>query len=113
MQIKANAPENFALAIGAAAIESEASITRTNEGVVLQACSNGGLSKARHPRVPVTALELAIDALLVREAGADELHIHVRDRDGAETLDSASVAVRWLPCALPFPAWPWGSAPAH
>ena len=59
---------------------------------MLQACLNGGLSKSKHVGVPITPLELAADALSVREAGASELHIHVRDQEGIETLDPAAVA---------------------
>jgi uncharacterized protein (DUF849 family) len=42
--------------------------------------------------VPVSASELAADAPSVRAAGAAELHIHVRDHEGAETLDPNAVA---------------------
>ena len=59
---------------------------------ILQACLNGGLSKSGHPAAPISASELASDAFAVRSAGAEELHIHVRTEDGAETLESASVA---------------------
>jgi uncharacterized protein (DUF849 family) len=59
---------------------------------VLQACLNGGLPKSRHPNLPITPAELAADALSVRQAGAHELHIHVRNSAGVETLDPAAVA---------------------
>jgi uncharacterized protein (DUF849 family) len=58
---------------------------------MLQACLNGGLTKAAHPNVPVSAEELATDALAVRAVGADELHIHPRDENGAETLEASHV----------------------
>jgi uncharacterized protein (DUF849 family) len=58
---------------------------------MLQACLNGGLSKAVHPNVPVSAEELAHDAFAVRMAGADELHIHPRDKDGTESLEASDV----------------------
>jgi uncharacterized protein (DUF849 family) len=58
---------------------------------MLQACLNGGLSKAVHPSVPISAEELANDAIAVRMAGADELHIHPRDEDGKETLAASDV----------------------
>jgi uncharacterized protein (DUF849 family) len=57
---------------------------------MLQACLNGGLSNAVHSGVPVSAEELANDAIAVRMAGADELHIHPRDKDGQETLEASS-----------------------
>ena len=59
---------------------------------MLQACLNGGLAKTVHASVPVSASELAADARSVRAAGAAELHIHVRDHEGAETLDPNAVA---------------------
>ena len=59
---------------------------------MLQACLNGGLSKSVHAGVPITPSELAADALAVHEAGATDLHIHVRDDGGAETLDPVAVA---------------------
>ena len=54
---------------------------------MLQACLNGGLLKSVHHGVPTSASELAYDAVAVRAAGAEELHIHVRAEDGAETLE--------------------------
>jgi uncharacterized protein (DUF849 family) len=62
------------------------------EGAVLQACLNGGLPKQKHSNLPVTASELAADALSVRKAGADELHIHIRDFQGVETLNPVALA---------------------
>jgi uncharacterized protein (DUF849 family) len=59
---------------------------------MLQACLNGGLTKSAHPLVPILSSEIASDAVSVRAAGADELHIHVRAKDGSETLEPAAVA---------------------
>jgi uncharacterized protein (DUF849 family) len=59
---------------------------------MLQACLNGGLQKTAHSAVPVSPDELARDAAAVRAAGANELHIHARTAEGAETLDPAAVA---------------------
>jgi len=52
-----------------------------------------------HPALPMTADEIARDAVACRDAGAAMLHLHVRDQDGAHTLDidlyrDAMVAVR-------------------
>jgi len=74
---------------------------------MLQACLNGGLSRAVHPNVPVSAEELAHDAIAVRMAGADELHIHPRDEDGKETLeafyvDRALSAIRATVAEMPI-----------
>ena len=59
---------------------------------MLQACLNGGLLKSAHHGVPTSASELACDAVAVLAAGAEELHIHVRAEDGAETLEPSAVA---------------------
>jgi 3-keto-5-aminohexanoate cleavage enzyme len=45
-------------------------------------------SKADHPRLPMTASEIARDAAEALEAGAAMIHLHVRDRDGRHTLDA-------------------------
>ena len=44
--------------------------------------------KADHPRLPMTAEEIARDAAEALEAGAAMIHLHVRDRDGRHTLDA-------------------------
>lgn len=44
-------------------------------------------TKADHPRLPMSAAEVARDAAGAREAGAAMIHLHVRDRDGRHTLD--------------------------
>jgi uncharacterized protein (DUF849 family) len=59
---------------------------------VLKVCLNGGRSRREHPAVPVTAAELAADAVRCVAAGADAVHLHPRDHDEAETLDAAFVA---------------------
>jgi uncharacterized protein (DUF849 family) len=63
---------------------------------MLQACVNGGLLKSAHHGVPTSASELARDAVAVRAAGAEELHIHVRAEDGLETLEAAAVTTTIL-----------------
>jgi len=45
-------------------------------------------SKADHPRLPITAWEIAREAAATREAGASMLHLHVRDREGRHLLDA-------------------------
>ena len=58
----------------------------------LQACLNGSMTRADHPRVPVTPDELAADAALCLAAGAHEVHVHPRNRGGAESLEAGDVA---------------------
>lgn len=70
---------------------------------MLQACLNGGRTRAEVPAVPLTPAELAQDAIAVREAGADMLHIHPRNLAGMETLAASDVgaALRAVRAAVP------------
>lgn len=45
-------------------------------------------TKADHPRLPMSAAEIARDAAEALEAGAAMIHLHVRDREGRHTLDA-------------------------
>ncbi|HEX6104276.1 MAG TPA: 3-keto-5-aminohexanoate cleavage protein [Gemmatimonadales bacterium] len=58
----------------------------------LQAALNGARTRAEHPRVPLTAAELADAAEEAMEAGADAVHLHVRSANGAESLEPDDVA---------------------
>ena len=75
--------------------------------MAVKACLNGGRTRAEHPAVPVSAAELAADAIAVRRAGAFAVHLHPRDASGAETMnaracDSAVAAVRAAVPGLPI-----------
>lgn len=59
--------------------------------MLLQAALNGPFTKSRHPALPVTAADLAADALACRDAGAGAFHLHPRDADGIERLAAAVV----------------------
>lgn len=41
-----------------------------------------------HPALPVTVAQIAVAAARCREAGADAIHAHLRDRDGVHSLDA-------------------------
>jgi len=71
--------------------------------MIVQACLNGGHGPDFHPRVPVTAEAIVADAVAAVAAGAHEIHLHVRDADGRETLAPAHVdpLLRRLRAALP------------
>ncbi len=58
--------------------------------MAVKACLNGGRTRAEHPAVPLTAAELAADALAVRRAGAFAVHVHPRDAGGAQTMEAAA-----------------------
>jgi uncharacterized protein (DUF849 family) len=59
--------------------------------MLLQATLNGNLTRSEHPRVPISAEELAADARACVEAGAGAIHLHPRDGDGREQLDGATI----------------------
>ncbi len=59
--------------------------------MLLQAALNGPFAKSWHPALPVSAAELAADALACRDAGARAFHLHPRDADGIERLAAAVV----------------------
>jgi uncharacterized protein (DUF849 family) len=58
---------------------------------VLQAALNGRRPRSDHEALPLRADEIALDARRAVAAGADELHVHARDGDGADTLDPEPV----------------------
>jgi uncharacterized protein (DUF849 family) len=63
------------------------------------ACLNGARTRGDHAGVPLTAAELAADAVAVKGAGASGVHVHPRDAAGRETLerracDAAVAAIR-------------------
>lgn len=44
--------------------------------------------RADHPALPITTGQLVVDAQACYEAGADGLHLHVRDENGRHSLDA-------------------------
>jgi uncharacterized protein (DUF849 family) len=63
--------------------------------MLLQACLNGARPPRFHPRLPVTPAAIAEDAAEAVAAGAAELHVHVRDPEGRESL-----APEWVDATL-------------
>jgi uncharacterized protein (DUF849 family) len=59
--------------------------------MIVQACLNGSRDASFHPGVPTTPAAIVTDAVAAVAAGAGELHIHIRDDDGRETLEPAVV----------------------
>jgi uncharacterized protein (DUF849 family) len=57
--------------------------------VMIMAAPNGARrNKADHAALPITAAELAADAVELRDCGVSVLHLHVRDAAGRHTLDA-------------------------
>jgi uncharacterized protein (DUF849 family) len=59
--------------------------------VLLQGALNGPYTKDTHPEMPVSADELARDAVACVRAGAQMFHIHPRDHEGREQLSAEIV----------------------
>jgi uncharacterized protein (DUF849 family) len=71
--------------------------------MIVQACLNGDHPANYHPRLPVTIQALVDDGRQVVIAGASELHIHIRDENGFESLhpDRVDATMRALKAQLP------------
>ncbi|GAB4075280.1 3-keto-5-aminohexanoate cleavage protein [Nostocoides australiense] len=70
---------------------------------MLTACLNGARLPGEHPALPHTAEQLAADAVAVRAAGAAEVHIHLKNAAGADTLTPGPLeqALRAIRAAAP------------
>ncbi|WP_432574929.1 3-keto-5-aminohexanoate cleavage protein [Kineococcus sp. SYSU DK005] len=67
---------------------------------------NGARRPGEHPALPVTPGELAREVAAVAAAGAEAVHLHVKDAAGVDTLEAAAlaevlVAVRQVAPAVP------------
>jgi uncharacterized protein (DUF849 family) len=71
--------------------------------MIVQACLNGGRRSSDHPAVPTTIQALVTDGLKVLRVGASELHLHVRNASGLESLAPEDVdgTIKALREALP------------
>lgn len=57
--------------------------------LIIQACLCGaGTTKKQNPNVPLTPDEISDDVVNVAKAGAAIAHIHVRDKDGINSMDT-------------------------
>jgi len=60
--------------------------------MLLKACLNGARRPGEHPALPVSPAELAAATVRAVAAGADAVHVHPKDGEGADTLDGARLA---------------------
>ncbi|MFD8691480.1 3-keto-5-aminohexanoate cleavage protein [Streptomyces sp. NPDC059651] len=75
---------------------------------MLQVCLNGARSRAECSHLPVTPDELATAAREAVAAGAEDIHLHPKDRDGRDTLDAAAVAAALNAVRAAVPGVPVG-----
>ena len=59
----------------------------SNKLIITCALTGAGTAKAQTTHVPVTPEEIAADVISVAKAGAAIAHIHVRDKEGVNTMD--------------------------
>ncbi|MFO1047245.1 MAG: 3-keto-5-aminohexanoate cleavage protein [Geminicoccaceae bacterium] len=59
--------------------------------MLVQACLNGARQQGFHEALPLGPSAMARDAAAVVQAGAAEIHLHVRGATGRESLDPAAV----------------------
>jgi uncharacterized protein (DUF849 family) len=74
----------------------------------LKVCLNGKRSRAEHPAVPVTPVELAREAAAAVAAGAEAVHLHARGPDGRESVQAADVGAAVAAVRQACPATPVG-----
>lgn len=58
----------------------------------LQACLNGARQAGEHPHLPLTPAQMAEAAYQSVAAGAESLHLHIRDATGRESLAASGIA---------------------
>src|SRR3954451_7976756 len=75
---------------------------------LIQVCSNGDRPRGAHPAVPITPDELAADAAACVRAGAAAFHIHPRDPEGLETLETEPTAAALQAVRAAVPGVPVG-----
>ena len=80
--------------------------------MLIQACLNGFREPGVHPMLPVSAEELARDAVLVVAAGARALHIHPRDSTGRQSLGASDQAAALIAIRARCPNIPIGVSTA-
>ncbi|WP_198411092.1 3-keto-5-aminohexanoate cleavage protein [Microbacterium suaedae] len=61
-------------------------------GMILKACLNGARLPSEHPSLPTTPSELAANAVAAGAAGAEAVHVHVKDAAGIDTLAAEPLA---------------------
>ena len=80
--------------------------------VLIQACLNGSRRPGDHPALPVTAAELAEDAVRVTREGTGQLHVHPRGPEGAESLEAGACGDALLAIRRACPGVPVGLSTA-
>jgi uncharacterized protein (DUF849 family) len=75
---------------------------------MVQVALNGTRTRLDHAAIPLTPAEQATEARASVAAGADAIHVHVRDRDGTESLAPTDVAKTIEAIRISCPGTPVG-----
>ncbi|MUK00682.1 hypothetical protein GM708_01275 [Vibrio cholerae] len=75
---------------------------------MLKACVNGARNLKEHPALARSVEELARDVAAAVRAGADAVHLHVKDDEGADNLDGAALLKVMLAVQSLIPGVPIG-----
>ncbi|QFT72724.1 3-keto-5-aminohexanoate cleavage protein [Ruegeria sp. THAF33] len=67
---------------------TESTVKTTSKPYILVAPNGARRGRADHPALPVTTDQIVTTARGCHEAGANGIHLHVRDADGHHTLDA-------------------------
>lgn len=59
---------------------------------MLKACINGARLPDEHSAIPATTSQIVADVHSVAVAGAEAMHIHIKDEQGIDTLDDAPLS---------------------
>lgn len=63
-------------------------MSKSNKLIITCALCGGGTTRKQSPYVPITPDELVADSIAAVKAGASVLHIHVRDDEGNNTMET-------------------------
>ncbi len=63
-------------------------MSKTNKLIITCALCGGGTTRKQSPYLPLTPQELADDAVKAVKAGAAVIHIHARDEEGNNTMET-------------------------
>ncbi len=75
---------------------------------MIQAALNGTRSRSEHEAIPTRPVQLATEAHASVAAGADAIHVHVRDAAGNESLNPKDVAAALIAIRKSCPGVPVG-----
>ena len=74
--------------------------------LIMAAPTGARRMKSDHPEIPLTIPETVATARECREAGADAFHLHIRNKDGAHSIDAGLYSEALAEIAQAVPEMP-------